>query len=39
MIDWIDLPKDIKIGTFRSKTCLLYVEDVQREILKLSKNP
>ena len=33
MIDWIDWPKDLQIGTFRSKTCLLYEEDVQKIIL------
>ena len=35
MINNIEWPKDLAIGTFRSKTCLLYVEDVQREILAL----
>ena len=39
MINWIDWPKDLEIGTFRSKTCLLYEEDVEREIGKLSNDP
>ena len=38
IIDQIEWPKDLVIGTFRSKTCLLYVEDVQREILALSND-
>ena len=39
MINWINWPNDLEIGTFRSKTCLLYEEDVEREIGKLSNDP
>ena len=39
MIKFINWPKDLKICTFRSNTCLVYVEDVQREILNKSKYP
>ena len=39
MINWINWPKDLDIGTFQSKTCLLFEKDVEKEIGKLSNDP